>query len=66
VDLSGGISLGKTVGDFYNYGRKPANLKVALGVKARDFMELFLERLEKLARIVPTPPESTSFSASAG
>jgi purine nucleosidase len=66
VDLSGGISLGKTVGDFYNYGRKPANLKVALGVKARDFMELFLERLEKLARIVPTPPESTSFSAGAG
>jgi purine nucleosidase len=66
VDLSGGISLGKTVGDFYNYGRKPANLKLALGVNARDFMELFLERLEKLARIVPTPPESTSFSAGAG
>ena len=50
VDLSGGISLGKTVADFYNYGRKPANMKVALGVRARDFMDLFLERIEGLAR----------------
>jgi purine nucleosidase len=49
VDLSGGISMGKTVADFYNYGKKPPNLKVALGVRARDFMELFLERMESLA-----------------
>ena len=49
VDLSGGISMGKTVADFYNYGKKPANMKVALGVRARDFMELFLERVERLA-----------------
>ena len=49
VDLSGGISMGKTVADFYNYGKKPPNMKVALGVRARDFMELFLERIESLA-----------------
>ena len=40
VDLSGGISMGKTVADFYNYGKKPANMKVALGVRARDFIDL--------------------------
>ncbi len=50
VDLSGGISMGKTIGDFYNYGKKPANMKVALGVKARDFIDLFVERMERLSR----------------
>ena len=50
VDISDGISMGKTIGDFYNYSRKPANVKVALGVNARGFMELFLERIESLAR----------------
>ncbi len=49
VDLSSGISLGKTVADFYNYGKKPANMKVALGVRARDFIDLFVERIEHLA-----------------
>jgi purine nucleosidase len=49
VDLSGGISMGKTVADFYNYGKKPANMKVALGVRARDFIDLFVERIEELA-----------------
>ena len=49
VDLSGGISLGKTVADFYDYEKKPANMKVALGVRARDFIELFVERIEHLA-----------------
>jgi hypothetical protein len=29
---------------------KPANMKVALGVRPRDFMELFLERMEKLTK----------------
>ena len=50
VDLSGGISMGKTVGDFYNYTKKPANMRVALGVRARDFLDLFLERIERLAQ----------------
>ena len=55
VDLSGGISMGKTVADFYNYGKKPPNIKVALGVRARDFIDLFVERIEKLAFATPTP-----------
>ncbi|MBK9926134.1 MAG: nucleoside hydrolase [Anaerolineales bacterium] len=49
VDISGGVSMGKTLADFYNYDKKPANMKVALGVRPRDFIELFLERMEKLA-----------------
>jgi purine nucleosidase len=52
VDISGGISMGKTVADFYNYVKKPANMKVALGVRARDFIELFVERIENLARLI--------------
>jgi purine nucleosidase len=50
VDLSGGISMGKTVADFYNYGKRPANMKVALGVRARDFIDLFVDRIKNLAQ----------------
>lgn len=50
VDISGGVSMGKTFADFYKALNKPANMKVALGVKARAFMELFLDRMEHLAR----------------
>jgi inosine-uridine nucleoside N-ribohydrolase len=53
VDISGGISMGKTIADFYNYTKKPANMKVALGVRPRDFMKLFLERMEDLAKGLP-------------
>jgi purine nucleosidase len=49
VDISSSVSLGKTFADFYNYTKQPANMKVALGVRARDFIELFLERMEKFA-----------------
>jgi purine nucleosidase len=49
VDLSGGISMGKTVADFYNYSKKPVNMRVAVGVRARDFIGLFLEKMESLA-----------------
>jgi purine nucleosidase len=50
VDISSGISMGKTVADFYNYGKKPVNMRVALGVRPRDFIELFVERIQSLAR----------------
>ena len=50
VDISSSVSLGKTFADFYNYHKKPANMQVALGVRARDFIELFLERIERLAK----------------
>jgi purine nucleosidase len=47
VDIQGGVSMGKTFADFYRMTGKPANMKVALGVRGRDFIELFLERIEK-------------------
>jgi purine nucleosidase len=50
VDISGGISMGKTIGDFYNYEKKPANMKVALGVKQREFIDLFVQRIAGLAQ----------------
>ena len=53
VDISGGVSMGNTFADFYHHSKKPAYMKVALGVRARDFMELFLERMEKLASVLP-------------
>ena len=52
VDISGGDSTGKTFADFYNYDKKPATMKVALGVRPHDFIELFLERMERLARSI--------------
>ena len=53
MDISGGVSMGTTFADFHELTKKPANMKIALGVRARDFMELFLERMEKLARSIP-------------
>jgi purine nucleosidase len=50
VDVSTGVGLGNTFADFYNYEKKTPNMKVAMGVRPRMFMELFLERMEKLAR----------------
>jgi inosine-uridine nucleoside N-ribohydrolase len=44
--------MGKTFADFYRMTKKPANIKVALVVRPRDFMELFLERMEKLAKSI--------------
>jgi purine nucleosidase len=50
VDISSGVGLGNTFADFYNYEKKKPNIKVAMGVRPRMFMELFLERMEKLAQ----------------
>ena len=47
VDISGGVSTGKTYADFMKVAKKPANMKVALDVKGREFVELFIERMEK-------------------
>jgi purine nucleosidase len=52
VDISGGVSMGKTFADFYEMTGKPANMKVALGVRARDFINLFVERMEALSRTI--------------
>ena len=50
VDISSGVSMGKTFADFYKATGKPANMKVALGVRPRDFMDLFVERVGLLSR----------------
>jgi purine nucleosidase len=49
VDISGGVSMGNTFADYYHLTSKAANLRVALDVHERDFMEVFLDRIEKLA-----------------
>ncbi len=50
VDLTGGVSMGKTFADFYRVTKQPPNMNIALGVRSRDFMELFLERIERFSR----------------
>lgn len=50
VDISGGVSMGNTFADFMKVSKKPANMKVALDVRGREFIELFLERMETLSR----------------
>ena len=54
VDISGGISMGSTLADFMKVSKKPANVKVALGVRGREFVELFIERMETLSASVGT------------
>jgi purine nucleosidase len=53
VDISGGVSMGKTFADFYRMNETKPNLSVALEVRPREFLELFLQRMESLARILP-------------
>ena len=49
IDISGGVSMGKTYADFYGLLEKKPNMQVALDVRPREFMEHFLERMEWLA-----------------
>jgi purine nucleosidase len=50
VDISGGVSMGKTFADISNLLKQPANMKVAMNVQGQDFIELFLQRMETLSR----------------
>ena len=50
VDYSTGVGMGKTFADIFNVTKKPANMKVAMDVRGDDFIELFLQRMESLAR----------------
>ena len=50
VDISGGVSMGKTFADILHTTKKPANMKVAMHVRGDDFIELFLRRMESLSR----------------
>jgi purine nucleosidase len=49
VDIYSGVSLGNTFADFYRMTGQPSNMRVALEVRAQDFMGLFLERMERLS-----------------
>jgi inosine-uridine nucleoside N-ribohydrolase len=53
VDISGGVSMGKTFADILNVTKKPANMKAAMDVRGDDFIELFLQRMESLSRRIP-------------
>ena len=50
VDISGGVSMGKTLADIFNVTKKPANMNVAMDVRGEDFIELFLQRMETLSQ----------------
>jgi purine nucleosidase len=50
VDISGGVSMGKTFADFYRSTNQLANMKVALDVRGEEFVELFLRRMENLGK----------------
>jgi purine nucleosidase len=53
VDISGGVSMGKTFADILNVNKRPANMKVAMSVRGKDFIELFVQRMESLSRALP-------------
>jgi len=53
VDISGGVSMGKTFADVFAITKKPANMKVAMNVRGDDFVELFVQRMEALAKSIP-------------
>jgi len=50
VDTNHGVSMGKTFADFYNYDNNPKNGFAALDVRAREFVEHFLERMIKISQ----------------
>lgn len=52
VDISNGVSMGKTFADILNVTKKPANMKVAMNVRGEDFIELFLQRMEALSKAI--------------
>ena len=54
VDIAGGVSMGNTFADFYRMTGKTPNMKVALGVRPNDFIDLFVTRVEALAKKIRT------------
>ncbi len=50
VDISGGVSNGNTFADLMKVSKKPVNMRVAMDVRGRDFVELFIDRMESLSR----------------
>ena len=52
VDHSSGVAMGKTYADTVGKLKKPVNMKVAMDVRGDDFIELFVQRMETLARTI--------------
>ena len=52
VDISGGVSMGNTFADFFKITKHPVNMKVAMDVRGEDFVELFLQQMESLGRLI--------------
>ena len=55
VDISGGVSMGKTFADVYGVTQKPANMKVAMNVLGEEFVGLFVQRMEALSLAIGHP-----------
>lgn len=49
IDISGGVSMGKTYADFYRILGKEENINVALQVKSDEFIQIFIERINQLS-----------------
>ncbi len=60
VDISGGVSMGKTFADVYKVTNQQANMKVAMNVHGDDFIELFVQRMEALARSISEKYDQTN------
>lgn len=52
VDINSGVSIGKTFADIFNLTKKLVNMKVAMQVRGNEFIELFLQRMETLAKSI--------------
>jgi len=52
VDHSDGVAMGKTFADIFGVTKKPANIKVAMEVRGDEFIELFVQRMESLAKTI--------------
>lgn len=50
VDFSGGVSNGNTFADLMKVSKKPANMQVAMHVRGKDFINLFVERMKDLCQ----------------
>jgi purine nucleosidase len=59
VDISGGVSMGNTFADFFHLTTNQPNMRIALEVRPREFIELFLERMEQLCRSYPMREEAS-------
>jgi purine nucleosidase len=57
VDISGGVSMGKTYADFYRMQGKPPNMQVALDVRGRAFVDFFVERMTQMCQAFPVRKE---------